>query len=340
MGSNNRVGKKYHVALSFAGEQRETALKINRILNGYSGIRVFYDKDSKVAMWGESTFEFLQDIYENQAHSIAMLISKEYGEKPFPCLEKDFSLQNYLVNGGTILPIRFDDTEIPGLPKNIAYIKFTTEKEIAANIIQKLEEKKLYFGKTPREDHFEFFHKTKMSNRQTKIFVKDENESPVPGANIILFNPNGTARQEETGDDGVVNFENVSQNSFRTIFCAHAEFPGIVIDNFDNRKDLEIKVRKEFGIASAIFNSTGYLPRIEGRLNPILDEDRRYFYADNIAVNGETQATAHHFEYMENIHIEDCNGNITNIRFLRMVQKFAILDYTTNSQEGRATVNP
>ena len=340
MESNNRVEKKYHVALSFAGEQRETALKINRILNGYPGIRVFYDKDFEIPMWGKSLLGSLQDVYENQAYSIAMFISKEYRENPFPKLEMEFSFQNYLENGGIILPIRFDDTEIPGLPKTIAYIEFTTYEEIAAKIVQKLAEEKLYFGNTPQRDHFEAFRKIKMGNRQTKIFVKDENETPVFGANIVLFNPNGTARQGETGDDGVVSFENVGQNGFRTIFCAHAEFPGIVIDNFDNREDLEIRVRKEFGIASAIFNSTGYLPGIEGRLNPILDEDRRYFYADNIAVNGETQATAHHFEYMENIHIEDCNGNITNIRFLRMVQKFAILDYTTNSQEGRATVNP
>lgn len=102
---------------------------------------------------------------------------------------------------------------------------------------------------------------------------------------------------------------------------------------------MEIKVRKEFGIGSVIFNSTGHLPKIEGRLNPILDGDRRYFYADNIAVNGQTRATAHHFEYMENIHIEDCNRNVTNIRFLRMVQKFSILDYTTNSQDGQSPVN-
>lgn len=329
--SNNRVGKKYHVALSFAGKQRETALKINQMLKEYPGIRVFYDMGFEVPMWGKSIPGYLQDIYENQAYSIAMFISKEYGEKPFPKLEKDFSLQNYLENGGIILPIRFDNTEIPGLPKTVAYVKFTTCEEVAEKIVQKLEEEKIYFGSTPQENRFKVSRKIKMDSRQTRIFVEDENANPVSGADIVLFNPNGTAKRGETGEDGIVNFENMSQNGFHTIFCAHAAFPGIVIDNFDNKENLEIKARKEFGIASVIFNSTGYLLGIKGRLNPILDENRRYLYADNIAVNGQARATAHHFKYMENIHLEDCDGNATNIRFLRMIQNFSILDYTTNS---------
>lgn len=329
MESNTRVGKKYHVALSFAGEHRETALKISQILNEYPGIRVFYDKNFDVAMWGESIPEFLQNIYENQAHSIVIFISKEYAEKPFPKLEKEFSLQNYLTNGGIIVPIRFDDTEIPGFPKTIGYTEFTACEEIAEKIVQKLEEKKIYFGNTSQGDHFEAASKPKRSKHQTRIFIRDEKGIPVSGADIVLFKPNGTAKREKTGDDGTVNFENVDQNGFHTIFCAHAEFLGIVIDNFDNKEDLEIKVSKDFGWASIIFDSTGYLPKIKGRLNPILDGDRRYFYADNIAVNGQTQATPHHFKYMENIHLEDCDENTTNIRFLRMIQRFAILDYTT-----------
>ena len=74
--------------------------------------------------------------------------------------------------------------------------------------------------------------------------------------------------------------------------------------------------------------STGHIPGLEGRLNPILDTHRRtYLYADNIAINGGDQQPAT-FEVDVPFELEDSNGVVMQVRVLYIQGSTSLLQYT------------
>ena len=88
---------------------------------------------------------------------------------------------------------------------------------------------------------------------------------------------------------------------------------------------LTIELQELSNGGSVIFpNATGCIPGLEGRLNPILDtSNKAYLYADNIAINGETQPSVH-FTFGEGLHLQDSNGTekIIKLLMLQEVQLF------------------
>ena len=78
---------------------------------------------------------------------------------------------------------------------------------------------------------------------------------------------------------------------------------------------------------SVICVSTGYIPGLEGRLNPILDtHHRHYLYADNIAINGGVQQPAT-FEVDVPFELEDSNGVVMEVRVLHIQGRTSLLQY-------------
>jgi len=71
-----------------------------------------------------------------------MFISKEYVEKAWPKLERKAALEKQTKVDEYILPVRFDDAEIPGLSTTIGYLnanKYSPE-DVAGMFLKKFEE--------------------------------------------------------------------------------------------------------------------------------------------------------------------------------------------------------
>ena len=131
---------QYEVALSFADEQREYVEEVERFLQS-RGVSVFYDGSASVQLWGKNLAEELQDVFENRADYAVMFISEAYVEKAWPSHERQSILSRAVQNKGEyILPVRFDDTSVPGLPTAIKYERACDRKpaELAAMIAEKL----------------------------------------------------------------------------------------------------------------------------------------------------------------------------------------------------------
>ena len=131
---------KYDVGLSFAGEQRPYVEAVNTELESY-GIRVFYDDDKQVELWGKDLHSELHEIYRSQCKYCILFISKDYADKVWPKLERISAQERALKDKQEyILPARFDDTEIPGLPDTIAYIdlKLMLPATLAEHIREKV----------------------------------------------------------------------------------------------------------------------------------------------------------------------------------------------------------
>jgi TIR domain len=116
---------KYDVAISFAGEQREEARAIAECLKG-AGIEVFFDEYNDADLWGKDLYEHLSDVYQNQAQYCVILVSRAYADKVWTTHERRSAQARALREKREyILPVRFDDTELPGLLPTVGYLDFT-----------------------------------------------------------------------------------------------------------------------------------------------------------------------------------------------------------------------
>lgn len=119
---------KYDVALSFAGEQRSQVEAVADRLRS-SGIQPFYDRYEKATLWGKDLYQHLSDVYMNQARYCIVFASAEYAQKVWTNHELKSAQARALQEKGAeyILPVRFDDTEIPGILPTACYLEFSSE---------------------------------------------------------------------------------------------------------------------------------------------------------------------------------------------------------------------
>ncbi|MDE2747102.1 MAG: TIR domain-containing protein [Chloroflexota bacterium] len=112
---------QYEVALSFAGAQRDYVEQVARILQA-RGVAVFYDEFEKVALWGTDGTEILHEIYSERASYVVMFVSKDYVAGDWPQHEKRAALSRAIRERREfILPVRFDDSVVPGMPSTTIY---------------------------------------------------------------------------------------------------------------------------------------------------------------------------------------------------------------------------
>ena len=322
--------KKYHVALSYASEQREYVAEVANFLKTFN-VRCFYDKDEEISLWGNNILKGLQQVFaDGQSYFSVIFISQEYANKAFPMKEFEYALSNEIRQKKEyILPARFDDTEVPGLSSLMTYIdiKDKTPKEFAVMIIKKITEKGIYLGQRTLAEEIECQTISKKNDSEVTMTIKDETENLIAGADIYLIHRNGTHRPNKSNGIGEVVFS-FDKNIFYTIFVAHKDFLAGIVDNFQCETDIEVKLKRKNGVGSMIFSSgTGHIPGIQGRLNPILDSIRRtYLYAENISVNNNSPQPTD-FQFGGNISLEDSVGNTADIRIHRIIQNCIILDY-------------
>lgn len=133
---------KYHVALSFAGEDREYVEKVAKELKD-NGVDVFYDKYEETTLWGKDLYTYLSKVYKDQAMYTVMFISEHYKEKLWTNHERESAqARAFEESKEYILPAKFDESiEVPGVLKTTGYISLNSlsPQDLASKIIEKLE---------------------------------------------------------------------------------------------------------------------------------------------------------------------------------------------------------
>jgi WD40 repeat protein len=130
----------YDVALSFAGEDRAYAQEVAAALVA-AGFRVFYDRYETASLWGKNLYEHLREIYSSRTRFVVILASRHYREKVWARHELASAQARALEERREyILPARFDETEIPGIPSTVAYIDLNeyTPRRFAELVAQKI----------------------------------------------------------------------------------------------------------------------------------------------------------------------------------------------------------
>jgi hypothetical protein len=112
----------YDVALSFAGEDRRYARELAELLTS-ANFGVFYDEYEQSTLWGRNLYTHLSDIYQNKARFCVMFISQHYAKKLWTKRERESAqARAFRESEEYILPLRLDDTVLPGLEDTVGYI--------------------------------------------------------------------------------------------------------------------------------------------------------------------------------------------------------------------------
>lgn len=134
----------FDIAVSFAGEDREIVQPYCNLLSS-SGLRVFYDRYEQVGLWGANLYDKLDEVYRTKAQFCVIFISTYYATKVWTNHERKSAQARALQeNREYVLPVRLDDTEIPGIPATIGYIDLReiSVERLAEMTIQKIEQLK------------------------------------------------------------------------------------------------------------------------------------------------------------------------------------------------------
>ncbi len=132
------------VAITYSSKQEYYVSKVATYLKR-SGIEVFYLPFEKANIIGEDLIVYLSRVYKEWAELCVMFISKEYVEGAWPKLELKNALERQLTQDSSyILPIRFDDSIVPGLSESIFYLRTNdyTEEELSEIIAKKFKKLK------------------------------------------------------------------------------------------------------------------------------------------------------------------------------------------------------
>ncbi|RKU38798.1 hypothetical protein C6496_04650 [Candidatus Poribacteria bacterium] len=141
--------QKYDVALSFAGEDRQHAKALADLLKA-GGYWFFYDENELANLWGKNLYDYLSSVYKDRARYCVMFLSKHYDRKLWTNHERQMAqARAFQENREYILPVRLDDTEIPGIPPTVGYLDLRSmtieevyevlEKKLADTISQTTE---------------------------------------------------------------------------------------------------------------------------------------------------------------------------------------------------------
>ncbi len=135
---------RYDVTFSFAGEDRPTVERL-ALLMRRNGIRVFYDAWEQSDLWGKDLYQHLDAIYRSAARYCLIFVSEHYVKKAWTKHElKSAQARAFEENSEYILPIRLDDSELPGLTPTIAYLdaRTTPLHDICQMFVSKLDLKR------------------------------------------------------------------------------------------------------------------------------------------------------------------------------------------------------
>ena len=323
------ASREYDIALSFAGENREYVDQVAILLRD-SGVKVFYDLFEEANLWGKDLYEYLSDIYKNKALYTIMFISEHYGRKAWSTHErKSMQARAFQENQEYVLPARFDNTPIPGVLPTVGYISLTGRSPSA--FAETIRKKLINNGQTVpsefvRRSLFSTTTMPRVDPKMPHISVYSTDGCSISKATVVAIADNATTKLADTNENGVARLIIATRRRYQ-ILIAHPDFPGAVVDAWDPADDIKVTLASSDNTGSVIFMSTGYIPGLEGRLNPILDtSNRTYLYADNIAIDGCRNRPAK-FKVGAPFDLEDSNGMIMQVRVLYIQGQTSLLQY-------------
>lgn len=191
--------EQYDVCLSFAGEDRQYVEAVARSLDE-RGIRVFYDLNEQVSLWGKDLYQHLDEIYRKRARFCVLFISEAYAKKLWTKHElRSAQARAFQEHEEYILPARFDETAIPGMQRTIAYIDLQnmSPERLAELIAKKLESRSHKSSVNALSNHLE--PKPTSAVSSDRIERRPNIQANRPWFTSVSVSEQGILHEENTG---------------------------------------------------------------------------------------------------------------------------------------------
>jgi len=131
--------RHFDVCLSFAGEDREYVERVAAALRT-AKVNLFYDRYEQVSLWGRDLYQHLDEVYRRRATYCVVFISRAYSQKLWTKHElRSAQARAFEENREYILPVRLDDTELPGVLPTIGYVSDKSPEVVARLIFEKIQ---------------------------------------------------------------------------------------------------------------------------------------------------------------------------------------------------------
>jgi len=134
-------GEEFDVAVSFANENRPYVERVVRELKRL-GVNAFYDADRGVDLWGKDLVAEFDGVYRHRSRAVVIFVSAQYARTMWTRHELRSALAGAIREPEVyVLPARFDDTDLPGLPDTVRYVdcRKTAPEELARMVRDKLD---------------------------------------------------------------------------------------------------------------------------------------------------------------------------------------------------------
>ncbi|MFD9704172.1 toll/interleukin-1 receptor domain-containing protein [Lentzea sp. NPDC059081] len=137
---------EFDVALSCAGEDHDQVLPVVALLKS-AGVEVFHSPERQTEMWGLDLVEYFSEAFSRRARYVLLFSSKHYVDKWSRLQSRTALGQALEQHTEYVLPIRLDDTPVPGLSPHVGYLdlRLHSPKTIADAVVQKLAQHRAEF---------------------------------------------------------------------------------------------------------------------------------------------------------------------------------------------------
>ena len=164
---------------------------------------------------------------------------------------------------------------------------------------------------------------------------------PLADIEVLALFPNKTWVRATTDEAGDAALDLYTTNLPMTIYVAAPGYAaGVERAWTPNRGGLLLELEPlESGGATIFAQSTGYLPGLRGRLNPIRDtSDRTYLYADNIAIDEGRQQPVP-FRPGKPMRLTDAHGSELSVTIVDILGQSALIEYRPFEQRRVASMS-
>lgn len=150
---------------------------------------------------------------------------------------------------------------------------------------------------------------------------------------MLLLNADGTHFRMMTTDEGGLVEVGEKISGPVTVFCAHEHFHHYRRAKIDLDRPLSVQMWPSINGGSVVIpDGTGYIPGLDGRLNPILDDlGRTYLYAQNIAIEGG-KAQPVPFTVGRPLDVKDSHGHAFRLEIVGIVGSSSLIEYSRPEQ--------
>ena len=300
------------VYLSYARQDTSVGSALAELLEE-KGLRVFHSKIINGVMIKDGILDHI----DRSTHMIVLLSESDRGRR-----WQEQEVRAFLRQAADderprmLIPIAIDSIEKKAIPRlfhqfNILRLLPSEEKMIVDHVLD------LIKSKVPEP---------RRPGEQLIIRATADGDQPIEGVSLSALAENRTTINTVTDSNGKAFIQLAVSNKY-TLLAAHPKHLSRIVKRIHERKELSLRLPTKGLSGSIIIHSTGYIPGLNGRLNPILDtSNRAYLYADNIAIDGgKTQPVT--FSIDRPFKLEDAQGSRFEVCVKLIAGRTSLIDY-------------